>query len=56
MNPLFRRASPALASRNFSSSVILKERMEHVIADRQKEVMAFRKEHANTVIGEVTVS
>ena len=29
--------------------------MEHVIANRQKEVVAFRKEHADTVIGEVTV-
>lgn len=30
--------------------------MESVIADRQKEVMAFRKEHGDTVIGEVTVA
>lgn len=29
--------------------------MEHVIAARQKEVIAFRKEHADTVIGDVTV-
>lgn len=33
----------------------LKQKMEHVIANRQKEVIAFRKEHANTVIGDVTV-
>lgn len=55
MNQIFKRASPALARRNFST-VILRERMETVIADRQKEVMAFRKEHADTVIGNVTVS
>jgi len=29
--------------------------MEQVIADRQQEVIAFRKEHANTVVGEVNV-
>jgi len=39
--------------RLFSSN--LKQKMEHVIAQRQKEAMAFKKEHANTVIGEVTV-
>jgi len=37
----------------FSSN--LKQKMEHVIADRQKEAIAFKKEHANTVIGDVTV-
>ena len=55
MNTLFRRAPRATAQRNFSSAV-LRERMETVIAERQKEVIAFRKEHANTVVGEVTVS
>jgi len=34
----------------------LKQKMEHIIAGRQKEVIAFKKEHANTVIGEVPVS
>ena len=29
--------------------------MESVIASRQKEVAAFKKEHSNTVIGEVTI-
>jgi len=62
MNTLFQRTaqkcfSVSPASRTFSSaSVILKQRMETVIADRQQEVMAFKKEHANTVIGEVDVS
>jgi len=45
MNTLTRRA--------FSHN--LKQKMEHVIAGRQKEVIAFRKEHADTVIGDVTV-
>jgi len=53
MNTLFKRsfaaAKPAVNQRNFSS-VILRERMEQVIADRQQEVMAFRKEHGNTVV------
>lgn len=39
--------------RQFSSA--LNQKMEHVIAETQKEAMAFRKEHADTVIGEVTV-
>jgi citrate synthase len=42
------------AKRNFSAS-LLKEKMGGLIATRQQEVMAFRKEHANTVIGDVTV-
>lgn len=29
--------------------------MESVIAERQKQVTAFKKEHANTVIGDVTI-
>jgi citrate synthase len=29
--------------------------MEHTIAARQKELIAFRKEHANTKVGEITV-
>ena len=29
--------------------------MASIIADRQKEVSAFKKEHSNTVIGEVTI-
>jgi citrate synthase len=60
MNTLFKKSaqkcfSATPSSRTFSSSVILRQRMEQVIADRQQEVMAFRKEHANTVIDEVTV-
>jgi len=37
------------------SAQILRQKMEHVIAARQQEVIAFRKEHANTTIGEVKV-
>lgn len=33
----------------------LKEKMIDIIASRQKEVQAFKKEHSNTVIGEVTI-
>jgi citrate synthase len=29
--------------------------MEHTIAARQKELISFRKEHANTKVGEITV-
>jgi len=29
--------------------------MGHIIAERQKQVAAFKKEHSNTVIGEVTI-
>lgn len=59
MNTLFKKAAPSAlnkpnATRNFSA--VLRQRMEAVIADRQKEVVAFRKEHADTVVGEVTVS
>lgn len=43
------------ANRAFSSA-ILRQRMETVIAERQQEVMAFRKEHADTVVSNVTVS
>lgn len=39
--------------RGFSHN--LKQQMESVIAARQKEVIAFKKEHSETVIGEVTV-
>ena len=57
MNTLFKRTSGAALkqsqSRNFST--VLRQRMEQAIADRQKEVIAFRKEHADTVVGEVTV-
>jgi len=52
---VIRRVTPALGRRNFSTA-ILRQRMESVIADRQKEVIAFRKEHADTVVGNVTVS
>jgi citrate synthase len=44
----------ALPKRSFSASV-LKEKMSHIISGRQQELIAFRKEHANTVIGDVTV-
>jgi hypothetical protein len=57
MNTLFKRTSLLAAKpaqRGFASA--LHGRMEHVIAERQKEVIAFRKEHANTVVDEVTVS
>lgn len=30
--------------------------MESIIASRQKEVSAFKKEHSDTVIGDVTIS
>ena len=64
MNTLFKRtaqksfttSSPATTrSYHGAASQILKARMEQVIADRQKEVMEFRKEHANTVVDQVTV-
>lgn len=42
-------------NRQFSTAHNLKEKMGSIIANRQQEVMAFRKEHAGTVIGEVTV-
>lgn len=58
MNTLFKRvplgATTKSAQRGFSQ--VLRQRMESVIADRQQEVIAFRKEHANTVIDQVTVS
>lgn len=40
--------------RGFSAK-ILRQKMEHVVAGRQKEMIAFRKEHATTVIGKVDV-
>jgi len=40
--------------RGFSAK-ILREKMGHCVAGRQKELIAFRKEHANTVIGDVSV-
>lgn len=39
--------------RGFSSH--LKEKMGDIISKRQKEVIAFRKEHSETVIGNVSV-
>ena len=61
MNTLFKRSAQkcftTANSRPFSSaSTILRQRMEQVIADRQKEVIEFRKEHANTVIDNITVA
>lgn len=56
MQTTFSRSLSKGVTRRHFSSAILKQRMEHVIAARQQEVMAFRKEHANTVIGEVTVA
>ena len=55
MNTLFKRGVTAsyMTTRREFSSQILKQKMEHAIAVRQKEAMEFRKEHANTVIGEV---
>ena len=50
-----KRAFPAKnGARAFSAT--LRAKMETVIAERQKEVIAFRKEHADTVVGEVNVS
>jgi citrate synthase len=40
---------------NRGFSKVLKQKMEHVIAGRQKELVAFRKEHANTKIDDITV-
>lgn len=48
--------SRVASGRRQFSSALLKQKMEHVIAERQKEVIAFRKEHAATKIGEVTVA
>ena len=39
--------------RNFSHH--LKEKMGSIIAKRQAEVSAFKKQHSGTVIGEVTI-
>jgi len=55
MQKAFQRSVTVTGRRNFSAAA-LKQRMESVIADRQKEVIAFRKEHGETVVGEVTVS
>jgi len=57
MNQLFKRSAKFAANptRAFSTQ-ILREKMETCIADRQQEVMAFRKEHGSTVVGQVDVS
>jgi len=55
MQKTIQRTANVSGRRNFSAAA-LKQRMESVIADRQKEVIAFRKEHADTVIGEITVA
>ena len=52
MQKTIQRTANVSGRRNFSAAA-LKQRMESVIADRQKEVIAFRKEHADTVIGEI---
>lgn len=44
----------SITRRAFSKSH-LKEKMVDIIAARQKQVQTFKKEHANTVIGEVTI-
>jgi len=54
MQKTIQRTANITGRRNFSAAA-LKQRMESVIADRQKEVIAFRKEHGNTVIGEINV-
>lgn len=55
MQSAMKRAFPAKnGARAFSAT--LRAKMETVIAERQKEVIAFRKEHADTVVGEVNVS
>jgi len=58
MNFLTRNATMArkMATTRGFASHNLKQKMEHVIASRQKEVIAFRKEHGNTVVGEINVS
>ena len=57
MNTLYKRtALAATKPTQRSFSVALRHQMESVIAARQQEVMAFRKEHADTVIDNVTVS
>jgi citrate synthase len=40
---------------NRGFSKVLKQKMEHVIAGRQKELIAFRKEHSETVVGQINV-
>lgn len=44
----------ALARRNFSAAA-LKDKMGGIIAARQQEVLAFKKENAGVAIGEVTI-
>jgi len=39
--------------RHFSAH--LKENMGHIVSKRQAQVTAFKKEHAGTTIGEVTI-
>jgi len=43
-----------LQKRAFSSHG-LKDKMAHIIANRQKEVLAFKKENATKVVGDVTI-
>ncbi len=50
---IFGKKALGVTRRCFSSN--LREKMEAVIATRQQEVSAFKKEHSNTVIGEVTI-
>ena len=64
MNTLFKRTvqksfttTTRAACRSYSAgSTLLKSRMEEVIAERQREVIEFRKEHGNTVVDNVTVA
>jgi len=49
------RATAARCQSTQSQTSDLKSRLEEIIPDKRKEVAEFRKEHANTKIGEVTV-
>lgn len=45
----------SITRRAFSTGSHLKEKMADIVAKRQKEVLAFKKEHSATVIGDVTI-
>jgi len=50
MNTLFKRTTLAVKPAQRSFSTVLHQRMEAVIADRQKEVTTFKKEFGDTVV------
>ena len=41
--------------RSFGTATHLKEKMADIIARRQKQVSEFKKQHSETVIGDVTI-